>query len=427
MGMNTRKNIRDKIFLFLMYAIVFFMPVYGRLLPLLIGLLFLNWLTTARYLKAVRLIFIEKRRFFLFSFSFLYVFYLAGLVNTSNFHYAGEDLMTKLSILLFPLIFATSDVPISGGRDQWMIIKVFAAGCIAGSLVLLGRALYNSVVLHQAGAFYYTSLSWTFHPGYYAMYLSFAMSNILFFMLIRQSVRGYVQIAGHILILVFLTLMIVLLSSKAGLLLWISVVVFYTGIMMFRYKRWLGATAFAAIAAIVFLVLILAFPKAAGRVSQASKEIRMQYPQGDQGQSTGERLAIWKASEEIIRRNLAFGVGTGDVKDALMEQYKADSLEKVRTLKLNAHNQYLQTLITLGIFGLTLLAGLFVVPGISAFRKEYYIYFAFLFITGISMFFESMLERQAGVVFYALFNALLYSLYPSDPVDDPEDIAVAQV
>ena len=81
----------------------------------------------------------------------------------------------------------------------------------------------------------------------------------------------------------------------------------------------------------------------------------------------------------------------------------------------NAHDQYVQTLIALGIAGLLLLITMIVAPAIFSVKREYYIYFAFLFIFGISMFFESMFERQEGVVFYAFFNALLFSTARNSP------------
>jgi O-antigen ligase len=363
----------------------------------------------------------------MFSFSFLYLFYLVGLVYTTNFQYAREDLETKFSILLFPLIFATSGFPLFSKKEWWIILRVFAAGCIAGSLLLIGRGFYNTFFLHQPGSFYYTGLSWSFHPGYYSMYLTFAISNILYSLLIRRSVHGFLRLAGHFLILLFFTMMIVLLSSKAGLLIWLSAIGFYTVILLFRYHRWLAGLTVIASAMAVFIAFLLIFPHAAGRVSQAKQDMSVKNTVQNPAQSTGERIAVLKVSGKIIMQHFLFGVGTGDVKDALMEQYKENNLEQVLAQKLNAHNQFIQSFITLGIFGLVLLAAMFVAPAISAFRQEYWIYFAFLFIAGISMCFESMLETQAGVVFYALFNALLYAAHRPDASRDPLDIAVRQV
>ncbi|MCX6268082.1 MAG: O-antigen ligase family protein [Bacteroidetes bacterium] len=411
-----------KIFLALLFAIAFTIPLSKVVLPWLIVLLALNWLIEGEYLKTFPLIFKERTRFFIFSFSFLYILYLIGLIHTTNFQYAGEDLGMKLSILLFPLIFATSRFPILGKKETGVILRVFAAGCIAGSLIFLGRACYHTFFLHQSGAFYYTSLAWNFHPSYYALYLTFAVSNILWFFLVAQSVKGFLKTAMHVLILLFFTLMIVLLSSKSGLLIWLAVVGFYVAILAFRYKRWLTVAVFLPSALIAFFLFMVIFPSASGRVSQAKQDLASADTAQNASRSTNERVLIWKSSQEIIKQNGIFGVGTGDVRDELMAEYQRREVMGVLKHYLNAHNQYVQTFIALGIIGLLLLVTMIVMPAIYSIKKEHYLYFAFLFMTGISMFFESMFERQEGVVFYAFFNTLLFAsafaLNEPEPVKD---------
>jgi len=219
----------------------------------------------------------------------------------------------------------------------------------------------------------------------------------------------------HILILLFFTLMIVLLSSKAGLLLWLSVIGFYTVILVFKCKRWVSGLTFLALAMTVFVILLLSFPNAATRVSQAKQDMTSSDAFESSARSTGDRVLIWRASKEVVERNFLIGVGTGDVRDELMTEYKKENVITIFKHYLNAHNQYIQTFIALGICGLLLLVAMMAVPAIFSFRRENYIYFAFLFIVAISMFVESMLERQEGVVFYVFFNTLLFSSAIADP------------
>jgi O-antigen ligase len=416
-----------KVFLFTLYALAFAIPISGRLLPLLIGLLVLNWLVEGKCFGRFKLILSERPRFLMFSFSLLYFLYLAGLAYTTNFQYAGEDLETKFSILLFPVIFATSDFPLFSKKETGTILRFFAAGCIAGSVILLGQAFYSGVFLHHPGSYYYSTLSRGFHPSYYAMYLAFASSNILCFLLIRQTVKGFPKITGHIVILVFFTVMTVLLSSKAGLLVWLFIVVFYALVLFFLYKRRLMAFLFIASALTVFTVLLQIFPNAASRVSVAKQDLAVKDPAVDPEKSTGERMVIWKSAVEIIRENLLLGVGTGDVKDALLQRYKKNNLTKILSMRLNAHNQYLQTFVTIGISGFLVLVIMLLAPAISALRKADFIYFIFLAIIGINILVESMFEVQAGVIFYAVFNAILFSSNQSDPAHHPLDIPLSQV
>ena len=409
-----RHRVHRNFFLISFLLLAFFIPVFPKLVPFIIFVIICNWLISGIYLTTVPQLFKERWRILTLSFVSLYVLYILGMLYTTNYSYGWIDLGMKSSLLIFPVIFATSDFQFSK-RETWLILKVFAAGCIAGSLLLIGRAFYFSEFLSQPGGYYYTRLSWNFHPGYYAMYLAFAMSNIICFLLIRQTVSGFLQVAAHILILLFLTLMIVLLSSKAGLLIWLAVVVFYTSLLIFRYKRRVTGALFFGCSVTVFALFLFLFPTAVSRVSQAKQDISTADSIGNSARSTGDRVLIWKSSKEIVKQNFLFGVGTGDVRDKLMEEYRRGDVIAILKHYLNAHNQYVQTLIALGVLGLLLLVTMMIAPAILSFRRENYIYFAFLFIVGISMFFESMLERQEGVVFYVFFNVVLFCLTAINP------------
>ena len=124
-------------------------------------------------------------------------------------------------------------------------------------------------------------------------------------------------------------------------------------------------------------------------------------------ESTSVRVLIWGVATEIIKNNFLFGVGTGDVKDVLLEKYKENGMTGAYNEKLNAHNQFLQTFVALGLPGIILLLSSFIFPFILAIRKRNYIYISFLTIVFVNFLTESMLETIAGVMFYAFFNSLL--------------------
>jgi O-antigen ligase len=103
-------------------------------------------------------------------------------------------------------------------------------------------------------------------------------------------------------------------------------------------------------------------------------------------------------------------VGTGDVKDHLLEKYREKQLYNALGLELNAHNQYLQTMLALGIIGLLILLLNIVLPALYGMEMKHYLYLIFLILVAFNFLFESMLETQAGVVFYAFFNAYLFAI-----------------
>jgi O-antigen ligase len=190
--------------------------------------------------------------------------------------------------------------------------------------------------------------------------------------------------------------------------------------------NWILATVTLVLAVTLFCISLTLFPYSGKRLKEAGKELQSMDTSVNDIKSTTERIGIWKCSLEIISKHALFGVGTGDVKDALLERYKTNNLTKALNQNLNAHNQYLQTFISLGIFGLLALLFMLVFPAIQAFHQKYLIYFIFLLIFSLNVMVESMFEVQAGVIFYALFNALLYTSYRPDPSNNPFDILIKQ-
>lgn len=79
------------------------------------------------------------------------------------------------------------------------------------------------------------------------------------------------------------------------------------------------------------------------------------------------------------------------------------------TNTLNSHNQYFETIISLGVIGLVLLLGYFIVPIFIMIKNKRFsiIYLIFILIISFNAFFEAIFERQCGIIFFNFFNMLL--------------------
>ena len=131
-------------------------------------------------------------------------------------------------------------------------------------------------------------------------------------------------------------------------------------------------------------------------------------------ESTTARLFVWPVAVELIQENFFLGVGTGDVKDQLVKKYEAKNLEGPVKYRLNAHNQYLQSFVALGLLGFTSLAACLLMALFSSWKRSNLVYTAFLLIIIVNCLTESILEVQAGVVFYAFFNSLFMFRYAEE-------------
>ena len=417
--MSKRTEIHRKIFLFLSMGLVFFMPIAQHMLPPVILFMVINWIVEGRFVRNFPFIFREKKRLLIFSLSFLYLLYLIGMVWSDNYSYGWFDLEVKFSLLLFPLIFSTLDEQSTDGDYRRNVLWAFLAGCFTGMLILLINAFYRYSIYHVRDVFYYTGFSDSLHAGYLSMYLVFACSVLAGFFLDDLKCRKKI-IRGIIVVLsLFFFTMIFLLSSKAGLLTLLMVILLVSVYIWFRKKNWLYGFIFLLIGIALFYGFSKLLPASTSRFAGVNKALRENNRQAGpaRNESNADRLLVWKAALKVIIENPFTGVGTGDVKDALMLQYVKDDATAPYQLKLNAHNQYLQTFATLGVLGLLLIMILLIQPITLSLQAKDYLYFVFLLIFAFNLLVESMFEQQAGVIFFAFFNTFFFTLAGNKKVE----------
>jgi O-antigen ligase len=252
-------------------------------------------------------------------------------------------------------------------------------------------------------------LAWFFHPSYLSMYYNFAIAVLILKML--KGLNGhFVKSLFMVGLILFLAVMILLLSSKAGVFTLGAIILLAALYSWKKMKSKLTGLLIVGSGVALFGISYWLAPVAFSRISAAGHAVSSQPSSARlQSESNADRMAVWVTAIGILKENYLTGVGTGDVKDALLDGYKKNNMIPAFEHQFNAHNQYLQTFVTLGIGGFLLLVVLMVHPALWAFRNGQVLYFAFLLIFGMNILVESMLEVQAGVVFYAFFNILLFT------------------
>ena len=117
------------------------------------------------------------------------------------------------------------------------------------------------------------------------------------------------------------------------------------------------------------------------------------------------RILIWDASFQLIKEAPLLGYGIGDAEDALIEKYKELNYIQNYINQYNAHNQFLQTFLQIGVVGFGVLSSIFIILAINMrrSRNEFSVFLILL----ISLFFESMLVRFNGIVFFSIIIPLL--------------------
>ena len=206
------------------------------------------------------------------------------------------------------------------------------------------------------------------------------------------------------------SLSIILANSKA-VILTLFLTLFLAG-LYYGYKRGFLKTSLLITSAFLILVSFLIYktPQLYLRIAD-SKRIIKNYINNENlkdYEGTSQRILIWQSSITIIKKHFLIGVGAGDVKDSLMEEYSKKGYKDIIAKNLNAHNQFLQTFIATGVVGFIILFSLFIFPLINSFKRKNFMFFSFLIIVMLNLLTESMLETQAGVIFFAFFNTYLF-------------------
>lgn len=398
-------------------AFAFLLPIYRKVIPYVIATLVITWLLEGDFVGKAKRLANDKHRLMTLLFAGIYVFYGIGLLYTKNFVYGLFDLEVKMSLFIFPVILASIPGELLSAAVARKILWAFVYGVGVSMLINYGIALFDYIENKSIDAFYYNRLSVMIHPTYMSMYVSFAISIILYF-LVKDRIRGKLQKAGAILLILLFEIFIVMLSSKAGILGLLMVIGLFIFYIIWMKRASLKSLISAGLLTASFLLFFFLFPTSSERFDQARDALgQVNTANEEVANSSGERILVWWYSFEITNENFLFGVGTGDVKDNLLDKYREKDMNNALTLELNAHNQFLQMLIAMGSIGLIILLLNLIIPSMYSIEKRHYLYFIFLMLIGFNFLFESMLETQAGVVFYAFFNAYLFAI-KKDPASN---------
>jgi O-antigen ligase len=341
----------------------------------------------------------NKWTYVLIGFFFLHAI---GYFFSHNKSEALTSIEIKLSFLAFPiLIFASnySDVNIR------KIAITFVSGCFIACLICLFRAFYE-YYFNDFNAFFYSEFTYFMHPSYFAMYLILAQLIIMLYYKTWLSHLKNLNLKIGFLSVVFL-ICIFLASSKMGLITAFLLLPVTLCILLFNqgYKKIIIGLLLSLVLGIFIAYKLFPTPferiKVAFKVTSSAATIDK-----TDAESTAVRILIWKESIKLIKENVLFGTSPGDANDHLVQAYEREGLTGALRKKLNAHNQFLQTFIGTGLLGFILLLIMTLGTLVYGFMQRNYIVVLFSILMSCNFLVESMLQAQAGFIFFVFFLCL---------------------
>lgn len=394
--------------------------------------------------------------------------YAISFLYSENTAEARVQIGKKLSFILFPLFFLFSNLSYLTKERIRTIMYCCVFGIFTYILINFVWSCYDILFcdgklnqLLSPKLFFKTNdvVFTSMHRAYFSIMSCVATAFCFSEFYISKS---RVTRIFNLISLIILIIIPFFVTSRAGIICLVLEFIILMSWLIFEIKK-TKVVLITAFSIIIFLTInYFAFPKSINRFTEAID--KMKDGKGD------IRLTLRISCKNIISENLILGVGVGDRNDETLKAHyahrdnlanyilttieadtmlilKNDSvmygkyadttysyvynlvdkkkyvdsdikkqLSEYRTInncirrKLNAHNQYSDTLIAVGVAGLIILLGFFVVPVYLCVKSKKYdiTFISLLFIIAFNCLFESVFERQMGIMFFAFFYFLFF-------------------
>ncbi|MEC7265702.1 MAG: O-antigen ligase family protein [Bacteroidota bacterium] len=344
------------------------------------------------------------------SYPLLFIFMAISLTYSFDLNIGIKLLSRSVPLFFFPIIFLFAS---STEKHLIKIINALSLGLVFSFIINLISATNNSIYWDGGNLVFDTSLNrgYSFfesfnhggnnffggefakhvHPSYLSCYLLLCVSHMIFKNENRKKMA---------LVLVLLVYLFLLASRAAFLCLGLLLIVYLfksNGLGLFL-KR-------VMIALSLFALYFFLNPRALNFYERMGVFFKME--QYDYTTSEQSRALVYATAVDLIKKSPIVGYGIGDANEELYIQYVDKNYITLMNNRYNAHNQYFQTFIQMGVIGFLFL---FFPLFIGVFKaNEKFVFSAFL-VLSICLLFESMLIRYHGIIIYAVMVPLLIKL-----------------
>lgn len=241
------------------------------------------------------------------------------------------------------------------------------------------------------------------HPTYASMFLGIGFIYIFNKITIQKLTnKNYLYLYIVILVLIFGLQLII--AARTPL---IATLMITIGIYTINNRKNKKVYLFIALSIILGASLVLLVPS----INSRFKEVNLNNtntPDVTNQNSLNIRAGIYKCSFEIIKNNWVLGVGPGKLQNKLNECYFGISKEVYERQNYNTHNQILDYFASMGILAPIFLIFFFLKIIINVNKNENnYLIVGLILLFLICMLTENILNRQNGVIPFAMFMSFL--------------------
>ena len=229
------------------------------------------------------------------------------------------------------------------------------------------------------------------HPGYFSLYLGIALMMSLSKAI--ASKQFWHRFFFYFTALAFFWLMF-LLQSRMTVISLLLVSVIY--VLSLSQVRKFSIAVILALVGLLWLVVKVAPEEITGRYLEFQS---LEYTKGDQDfNGITVRLAVWDDVFEVIREHPVLGVGLGDYRDEIISVFEKTGFNEAILHRLDPHNQYLSTWVSIGLPGLIVLVLIFYFLIAGPYKQGHMLAFSMALFVALACISESVLIRHLGIV-----------------------------
>jgi O-antigen ligase len=311
-----------------------------------------------------------------------------------------NEVLLKLPLLIIPLYVFLLPKNTCSFRNTWLIFTIIT------SLVALVSTIHYWFNFEEINALLLQSKHVPIFGNMHHIYFGVIMSLCIWVCIYYFKTDRYKTI--WITCGVAMTLMLHILASRTGL------VAFYASSIVFVILYALQSQRYKLL--MVGLICILFLPLLAYQLSGSFRNKIANSTEDFKAVKSGEdinykslamRIEAWKTSAHIVKKNPIFGVGAPNVNREIQHQYRLDKTVLYPENRVGPHNQFLELTLAYGWIGGLLLTFLSVLWAIVTIKNPAVAAMSAVLI--LSLFLESFLERQQGILVFCVF---LFSFIP---------------
>lgn len=336
---------------------------------------------------------------------FFGVVLVSALWSTQDTPYLLERLRIKLPFLVLPLAFFA--LPEANRKDIIAFYYAFILGTLlaaAYSCLLFAIDYENVLKSIYTGAHLPTANN----PVRFSLMVAYAIFLCVYFfhkqIFIKNASEKWVLLAAGALLIIYLHI----LAVRSGLATFYALSLLMLLIYVFKHKNYLQG-ALALLAGAAFMVLFyLASPSLQRKIDYMRYDWSRYKDAQDMGYSDAARWVSMSIGLEIGNEHPLFGVGAGDLQQAVKEKHAHYNIVIPEKQYLMPHNQWVSAYAATGIVGLLATAFAFFAPLFYGKNYQHPLVLSLGCITFLSFLVENTLENALGAAFYLLF--LLFAL-----------------